>query len=735
MPRAPLIVGLLGVLGLLSYPLPTAWLGLLALVGLAGVRWRRLGRPCPASPFSLPLGLYLAGAAVGLYVAVRPEMAQVRFFGLLGAIGALFLVVDGIRSPRAAHRLVSTLLGVLLVACLLLLVLIAPQLRLDRLPGRLDWLPAAVDGLAAATQPLRTATVEVEGVGQRYRFSTAGLGILATYGLGLALGPLLAGPDRRTRLLGGLTAGAFVAFMILPANRTAILAAPLLPIALLAMRSGRVLTGLAIGLGLLAGLVALAVRVPSLPLGRLVALLPATATDAGPIAERVEFWRNYLFLLEDFRVTGVGLGLRSVSDVYQRRFLPIDPGYNHAHNMLLQSYLEQGLLGLGGMVGLIVVTLVVGALALRRAREPLTREAAIAGSGAALAFLLDGLTEIVPLTTVGMVLLFGAMGLTFVAYRLARSERAERAPVEQQPARPTLRRVASAVAILALLGAGALALLPTEARAGQAAGLSDERPVLLRPFLGAASQLMLNLGALELNKALIVENVPRAVRQRHFERADLFLGQAQQLDSNSLGAYRNRAQLAIARSQASDARRLLSEARARAAEDDSLFEFQVGRLYREAGSLEQAINAWARVDPLWGAWSCSNPYMQYLRWGVELIEATRYESAEKVARAAIKVAPIERQPYRLLSSALLAGSGEAAAIAAQEELVSADPTAFWPYWELYRLHARAGRDADAMSWRLRGDHVRAQPDWDDRLRRQAQPRNCRQYLPTFLSED
>lgn len=726
MSRAPLIAALLGVLALLSYPLPTAWLGLLDLLALGGLRWWRLGRPFPPSPLTVPLGLYLAGAAVGLYATIRPDMAQVRLFGLIAAGAALGLVLDGVRSAHAAQRLVNALLLGLLLACLLVLVLVAPELRLDRLPGRLDWLPGLVDAITAATQPLRAATVDLEGVGQRYRFTTAGLGILATYGFGAALGPLLAGPDRRTRLLGGLAAGAFLAFMILPGNRTAILAAPLLPLVLLALGSRRGLVGVTVGGLLLAASVGLAI-------GRGFSPLPATATDLGPISERVEYWRNYLFLVGDFPLTGVGLGLRSVAETYQRRFLPVDPGFNHAHNMFLQSYLEQGLLGLLGLLGLVGVTLLAAARALRRARAPLTRQAALAGSGAVLALVLDGLTEIVPLTTVGMVLLFGAMGLTLVAERLAGREQAEGTTAAPRSTAATRRPVAVGATILA--GALGLALLPAAARAGDGDGPSDERPAPLRPFLNAASAVALNLGALELNKALLEDGGGRAARQRHLDSADVFLSQAQQLDPNSLGAYRNRAQLAVARGATTDARRLLSETRARADENDSLLAFQVGRLYRETGSLDLAVSAWSRVEPLLGAWACSNPYMQELRWGVELFDATRYESAEKLARAALKAGPVERQPYRLLTNSLLAGSGEAAAIAALEELVRTEPTNFWPYWELARLHRLAGRGREADEWRARAEAARTAPAWLDQQRRLAQPRNCREFLPELLSED
>src|SRR5438046_9518781 len=84
--RAGRCAALLGILGLLTYPLPTAWLGLLILVALPAVRWRFAGSPLPASAFAPWLLLYLMSATFGLALTFDPESGQVRFFGLLAAL-------------------------------------------------------------------------------------------------------------------------------------------------------------------------------------------------------------------------------------------------------------------------------------------------------------------------------------------------------------------------------------------------------------------------------------------------------------------------------------------------------------------------------------------------------------------------------------------------------------------------------------------------------------------------
>lgn len=690
-PGAATLVGVLSVLGLLSYPLPAAWLGVVGLLGLGAARWWCRGRPLPTSPFALPLGLYAAGAVVGLATAVRPEMAEIRFFGLLAALGAFYLVVDRIGSAGAGRRVVWVALAVVVLAAPLLLVLIAPFLRADRFPGPLAVLGGFIAGLIGPFEAVRDPFFEPIGVGQRYRFSSAGLGALATFGLSLALGPLLAGPSRRARLLGLLASGYFGLLLILSSNRMAMLTAALVPVALLALRYRWAFVSLLVGLLLVVGALAL----PRAAIGGQLALppfLPRAATDLGPLHERLELWQNYLFLAEDFRFSGIGLGLRSVSEVYQQRFLPVDPGFNHAHNMFIQTYVEQGLLGLAGLLGLVGVGLVVGARALRRATDPATRMTAISASAAALTLILDGLTEVVALTTLGMVFLFATLALVLVAERLATGAlrpRAARRPTLAPRARLAAR---GAAALLIALG---LAWAPATALAGGEVGGLLVGP--LQPLRGLAAQARLNLGALELASATIDENSRRGGRKGHLARAEHFLGQAAALDPGNLAVRRNLAELAIARSQLGDARRLLSEARALASPDDSRFSFQLGRLYRETGSLDLALAAWSRVDPDLGAWSCSSTDLQLILWAAELLEQQRWESAARVSRAAIRLEPAYALPYRLLAMALDA-EDPAAARAALGQLAGTRPDLPWAAAELSRLHQRVGQSGEADAW-------------------------------------
>jgi O-antigen ligase len=726
--RLAVVVALLGIAGLLSCPAPTAWLGLAALLLLAGLRWRRQGRPFPASPFSWPMGLYLAGALLGLAVTVRPETAQVRFFGLLAALASFALILDLARTAEAGRRLVLLALLALLAASPLLLLLVAPVLRVDRLPFPLSAVGQTIVALLAPFEPLRDSVLRDESVGQRYRLTTAGLGIFATYGLGLSFGPLLAGPTRSWRWGGGLSALWFGLLLLLPGNRTALLTALLVPLAVLAVNSrwARVALG---GL-VLVGLLTLLFLAPRGPDSDDEGVFPETATDLGPLRERRDYWHNYLYLTEDFRFSGVGLGVRSVADLYQRRFLPIDPGFNHAHSMILQSYLEQGLFGLAGILSLVGAALAVGVAALRRSRAGPGRLAAVSAAGAGLALLLDGMTEIVPLTTFGMLLLFGALALAGAMARLDSGQPAERSAAPLASGSPPRRLVGAGVVglgaalVTATLGLGPAG--PVEA-AGEQAGAAGV-PLVSR----AAARLYLNLGALSLNQAILEDNPARGERERRLGEAEALLQRALELDAGTLGAYRNLAQAAIARSDPAEARRLLGQARRVASETDSDFSFQLGRLYRETGSVELAVAAWRRTDNNLSAYSCSQPYMQLLTWSAELFAAERFESAARVARAAVQTGPAEPEPYRLLRAALVADGEREAAVRVMEELTQRQPLVPWPYLELAGLYGATDPAAGRL-WERRGVEVRRSQSWLSERRRLRQPRDCDQYLPPLLS--
>jgi tetratricopeptide (TPR) repeat protein len=683
------------VLGLLMYPLPLAWLGLGGLALLAAARWRRRRWPCSGSPFSLPLGLYLAGGAIGLYASVSPQTAEIRFFGLLGAVGAFFLVLDRVASTRAASRLAGGSLLAVVVAAPLLFILDAPSVTLERLPGPLASL---ITLLIPAVQPLRHAILADDpAFSQRYVLHVAGLGTLAAFGAGLALGPLLAGPTPRARVLGGLALAWCALFVVLSGMRGAVLSALLAILLFGAMRQRWLLAGALLVVGLAVGVIGGLVRLGTGGLlGHALGSVSGPIVQSGTFRLRQELWDNALFMLGDFRFTGVGLGKGSVREVYGEYFLPVEKGigFYHAHSSIIQSYLEQGLLGLLGLLGLMAVGLVVGWRTLARARDPQIRSTAISAGAAALALVLAGLTEVVVVTTVGTMLLCASLGLLDAAGRL---EAPAVAPLADRRAAVRPSRVAHGVGgiLLALLVAVATPLISL------AQGTSPPQSVparLTQPFGAALAEIYLNLGAMEVTKITLGKEPPRAERRQRLATAESLLNRARELDPGNLAIYRNLASVDLAQGQPADAVRVLGVAEALAAPNDDRFWFQLGRLYREAGDVDRAVAAWSRVDPSIGGMNAAGTDAQLTRWGADLLQLGRWDAAVKVNRAAVRAWPINPTPYDSLSAAVARRWGQEAALTEMRGLAEVYSDIPWPLVEMGDLYRRAGDRAEAQVW-------------------------------------
>lgn len=116
-------------------------------------------------------------------------------------------------------------------------------------------------------------------------------------------------------------------------------------------------------------------------------LLPVGSTPA----THLSLWQDTLSLIRDYRYTGSGLGVSTmVFSTYY--FLVHVPYLHHAHNLLLQIGVEQGLPGIIAFIGL------VGAAALSlskalRSGDATMRKASAIGIATLSAMMVHGLTE------------------------------------------------------------------------------------------------------------------------------------------------------------------------------------------------------------------------------------------------------------------------------------------------------------------------------------------------------
>jgi tetratricopeptide (TPR) repeat protein len=675
-----LILAATAILGLLSAPLPSLWVGVAALVAVLIGRGRTLVKTGAGAPFWLAMTLYLAGALVGYAVTIRPDTANIRLFGILAGLGAFVLVALVAQNPRLAQRAAGIMLVVVLVATPLVFLLVTPFLPPERLPqGSANWF--------GFVEPIRQSILDQDDVLQRFRLRASGLGTLAAVGVGLALGPLIAG-RRREQLLAAVAIGYFGVFLLAAGNRGAMLSAGLVTLLLVASRSRWLMAAsVSLVIGILLVVTGTVRLGSSGPTDRVVGILSGPTTDPGSVQRRIEFWDNSLFLLGDFRFTGVGLGIRAVQETYETYFIPIEPRFSHSHNVFLQTYLEQGLLGLVGFVGLLLLGLRSAWRTLNAVRDPHIRSAAISAAGSGLALVVAGLTEIVALTALGMVLLFGSLGLLLASERL-RDVQTERASAGQGNAafRPAAIAVAFFVATLALIG-------PSPTTLAQSAPGSDD-PINTRPDLltQLTASFYLNQGAVEVNKVSIGIDRPRAERDQRLAAAEELLQKALTLDASNVGAYRNLAATHVVQSQRSAARRLLGQAEALAASDDHREAFQIGRLYRDNGDVVRAADLWTRVGAA----------PQLIAWGSSTVRRGQWRAALDINRAAIRAAPSERTPWQGLALSMDQVSGRRAVTITMERLSALYPGNPWPYLATGDLYASEGDLQTAREWYERG---------------------------------
>jgi O-antigen ligase len=600
----------LGSVLLLLHPYPLSVLG--GLLGLlpSAARWALRGRPWRATAFDVPLALLVVGAVVGYAVALDTTNAPVRLAGFVAGIVLFAWLRESLVTPRRLLTATAVVLGIVLVGGVALLSIAAPFLRLDLLP------PLAV--LAASLEPLGLHRPLVDDVAalQRFRLYASGVGALASVGLALVVGLGVAATAWRDRLALLLAGGFFGGLLLVADNRGSLLAA-----------------AMTLGVMALAWRPRLFWLVPLFVFGTvdLIGLgLVQRGLDLRTVYERLDFWSNGLALGAETPLTGVGLGVRSVQAAYRTAFQPTYPPFFHVHNIYVQGFLEQGILGLLGLVGVGVATVALGVrihmLADRRARGVL-----LAALGGAAALLACGLTEVVALTTVGWSLLCALLAV------LAATAEAERRASEASAGQPS-RLTSAAYRLRTGLVAGWRSLAgsmrrvprPVVVGAIVAAVLVVAATGLWRPVAG---RVALNVGTSALYRGAPADGLVPVGSESTLATATRALGLAVALDPSSVAARRNLS-LAYAAAGDTDAAGLSADqARAITPPGDHRALFGVGRAYLAAGAWSEGIAVWeqAKAGP------------QLLQLGDNLLERRQPASALAAFEAGKRLAPQDRR--------------------------------------------------------------------------------------------
>ncbi len=292
----------------------------------AGVACRWLARPQAAvwrrGPFNAPLALFLAAALLGAVWAYAPAPAWAKLWTIAGGVALYGSVAGAAAQVRIGRWQIAPVSVVLALFPAVLAAYFLLTNDWAHWAGKLAWLDPITAWLA---------TWQPDLPGHRLHPNVAG-GLLA------GLLPLQIAAVRRTRAGWALVAFALLA-LVLTASRGAWLALGVAGAGWLVgwrwrSRGGAAQTRLLLwgGVGVLAAL----------------ALLPWLLLAAGladPVMARISLLRDGVTLALDTPFTGLGLaGFQMAFSTY---VLLLHVGHTyHSHNLFLNIWLEQGLLGL-----------------------------------------------------------------------------------------------------------------------------------------------------------------------------------------------------------------------------------------------------------------------------------------------------------------------------------------------------------------------------------------------------
>jgi UDP-GlcNAc:undecaprenyl-phosphate GlcNAc-1-phosphate transferase len=478
--RAVVVLGAAGLLVLPQFTPGASFMGPLGLAGpgpvmvllvglvfwlmpvLVAASWAAEGRARVVHPWlAVPVGLFLAGAAISTVFAEDKSAALVRAAELSGLWVGCLALVQAIRSDAERRFLLAVLVAAALVSAL-----VALEQTFQEFPARMAYFQAhrqeilASQGIAAGSAAEQAF---LERLGAGATGAMAGPGVLATM---LVLGILIAcGLARekwteasRSRRAGmrpmavGLLAVAAVCAAGLAATKSRSGAAALLvglgwlAVAWQVRRRGLRVALYAAPLVIVAGFVALAAAVDH----------PAIAAVLGPLRYRPGEWLATWDILRSHGIAGVGL--ENFGLYYPEFRSPSAPAnLDDPHNLVLSLWSSLGLAGAAAGIALVAVAVVAWLRARRagprdEAGAPAMQPAEAAGES--LAWLLVPVAIVAGPTVVayfvlGMPLGVGAMALALVVIGLASAEEPRRMAVPDRPL--GVLGVACVVALAALL--------------------------------------------------------------------------------------------------------------------------------------------------------------------------------------------------------------------------------------------------------------------------------------------
>ncbi|MFN8632586.1 MAG: tetratricopeptide repeat protein [Chloroflexota bacterium] len=558
------------ILTLFAYPnplVPAAFAIPIVSGGLRLTYGRLRVRAVPVDAFVVLLSL---GTLLGLAVAHQQDAAMLRFTGVVGALATFYALRGYIQTEREVRQvglavLAATVLGI--VAVLALLRGVLPDSPVT----------SALGPLLAPFSIFPGVSGDTLDVNARFTVHQYGLAHVLLVASAFAVAGIALSGRGSVTLVSLLALVVLMPLLLASQARGAFLALALASTVVAAYRTR------------------LAWMIPPLAVGLLYVLLQRGTISRGVesewLSQRLGYWTGTLSLLGDVPLTGAGLGMRTFAEVFAWYHQLPDPyQVSHTHNVVVQAYAEQGLLGAIGMLGLLVVGIVVSFRALTRATGPSRWLVGGAASGF-LGSAVYGMTDQVPSNNLSLALVLAMLALTVSADRIwaPNVDKTRARAAASAPRRPALvgtarRRAAlmAALAIVALVGLGALS------------------PRWI-------SGLYLNAGSSQLLAAVLDRSRDPDLRAARLQRAEDWLAQAVSWNARNVPAARNLAWAKVLRHDIAGATATIQDSYrpdltsfersqlARVAADAGMVELTI-QLYKEGGD-ETRLKALA--EKLW----------------------------------------------------------------------------------------------------------------------------------------
>ena len=382
---------------LFAYPNPLVPVALAVVVASGAIRLIRGGAWSRLAPVDPWIALLAVGTLFGLAIAHHQDAALLRFTGIVGALAVFYAVRGYVTSEREVRIATSSAIGATAAGILTVLALLRGSLPESPVTSVLTPFLAPF----AVFPGVSGDTLEVNA---RFTVHQYGLAHLVLVGAAFAVAAVALGRSR-PRVVGGIAALLVLMPLLLATQaRGAFLALALAATAIAAFRTR------------------LAWLIPPAAAGAMYVLLARGTISRGVEAEwlnqRLGYWTGTLSLLGDVPFTGAGLGMRTFAEVFAwYHELPDPYQVSHTHNVVIQAYAEQGLLGAVGLAGLLATGVVIGLRATRRTVGP-SRWLVAGAAGAFLGSAIYGMTDQVPTNNLSLALVLALLGITLSADRI-----------------------------------------------------------------------------------------------------------------------------------------------------------------------------------------------------------------------------------------------------------------------------------------------------------------------------